>query len=329
MKKTGFKAIALLMIVIMLSGCNVAKEEEVPPVLSATVMEIEMGRTNELTILNYSGEIKWSSSDNSIATVSQAGVITPVSIGGVAITAEIETGDTMTCVVEIMPGKSSVEEIVVTSMYSSASDITLNYNDTPNVTLKAECSPLDPMEKLKWESSNDKIATVSADGLVTAVGNGMVEISASALNGVSGKCIVRIKNVPASVSAQAAQRVQNEEIPVIESEEVGGKFTSPVPVRAASAKSSIIISDKRVYLSVAESFTLTYAVGNINDKSVRWTSSDKAVAIVKNGVIVGIGEGLATVSAVTVDGAVASCQVAVGKEAISTLKSEAGLNPVK
>ena len=73
---------------------------------------------------------------------------------------------------------------------------------------------------------------------------------------------------------------------------------------------------------MGEDCKLTYAVSNSADPTVQWVSTDKAVAIVNDGRIVAIGEGRATISAVTSDGAVASCSVAVGKEAIRELKDE-------
>ena len=51
-------------------------------------------------------------------------------------------------------------------------------------------------------------------------------------------------------------------------------------------------------------------------------SSDKAVAVVAKGRIVAVGEGRAVISAVTEDGAVASCSVAVGEKEIKLMKKE-------
>lgn len=322
--------VKIILAVIMLFLCSACDSNEAPVVnevgiLSTTVMELEMGETDELSVLNYSGEVKWSSSDNMVATVNNAGVVTPVTIGSAAITAELDNGETMTCIVEVTAGTSLVETVAVTSIYSSASDITANYNDSQIVQLEASCTPYDPDEKLTWSSSDESIATVDQSGFVTLRGNGVAEIKAAALNGVEGVCIVRVKNVPENVAAQNTQvnETTNSDVPVIESEGSYDRFTSPVPTTSPSAKSSIIVSDRRVYLDVAESFTLTYAVGNTENKNIEWQSSDKTVAIVKDGVIVGIGNGRATISAVTHDGAVASCQVAVGKEAVAELKEEA------
>lgn len=320
MKKTILKAVSLFLVCVMLAACSRGQTSENVPALSTTVMDLQLGKTGQISVTNYTGVVEWKSSDDSIATVSATGVITTIAIGSVAITAELENGDTMTCVLDVEPGTSKVEEIKVSGIYSDMSDITVDYNTSPTVSLQAECMPLSPMEELAWSSSDESIATVEQTGLVTVRSNGIVEIRATALNGVSGSCIIRVKNVPANLQIPTPTTEQ-EEIPVID-DGTTSRFTSPVPVTSPSAKSSIIISDRNVFLEVGESFTLTYSVGNLSDTTVEWSSSDKAVAIVKDGRIVAIGQGRAVVSAITKDGAVASCSVAVGKDEISKLKSE-------
>lgn len=325
MKKRFYNILSLLLVVILLSACGGGSTEtsRQPATLSATSLNLKMGESATLSVLNYAGEVEWSTSDKTIATVTKTGIVTGVSIGSVAVTATLEE-DTKTCIVDVQPGESVIERIVVTSLFSDASDITVNYDSGNSVSLKAVCTP-SVTEKLTWSSSDELLAQVDANGNVTVYGNGIVEIKATALNGVSGKCTVRIKNVPANVQPAAVPKI-NDEIPVIEDEAedsvTSEKFKSSVPVSSPMAKSSIIVSDKNVYLNVGEDFTLTYATGNTDEESVEWVSSDKTVAIVHAGRIVAIGEGRAVISAVTADGAVASCDVAVGQKEIKAMKKE-------
>lgn len=315
------------MLVCTLSGCaGPSTETQVQKAaLSATALTVKLGESAQLSVLNYTGQVRWSSSSSAIATVTQDGVVSAVAIGSVAITATLAEGETMTCVVDIQPGVSMVESIKVTSIFSDTSDITVNYESGSTVSLRATCTPAVD-EKLTWSSSDELLATVDANGVVTVWGNGIAEIKATALNGVEGTCKVRIKNVPATVKPKSVP-VTDTEIPVIETDgensgTVSGKFTSPVPVTSPSAKTSVIVSDKNVYLNVGEDYTLTYAVGNTTSGDVNWMSSDKTVAIVKNGRIVAVGEGRVVISAVTGDGAVASCSVAVGEKEIKKMKKE-------
>ncbi len=327
MKKYIAIILCAVMAVCALTACDSApvEIEEQRAALSATSMNIKMGESAQLNVLNYTGDIRWSSSAASIATVTNTGVVEAVSIGSVAITAILSDGKSMTCVVDVQPGTSSIQSIKVTSLYSDSNDITVNYESGSTVNLRAICTP-DVAEKITWSSSDEMLATVDSNGVVTVWGNGIAQITATALNGVEGTCKVRIKNVPADVKPKSVPKT-NTEIPVIgnsaEGEgSVSGKFTSPVPVTSPSAKTSVIVSDKNVYLKVGESFTLTYAAGNTEANDVTWMSSDKAVAIVKGGRIVAVGEGRAVISAVTGDGAVASCEVAVGEKEIKLMKKE-------
>ncbi len=326
MKKFFCCVLVALMAVVLVTACGSQGDEasHQPAALNATSLNVKLGESASLTVMNYVGEVKWSTSDKTIATVSESGVVTGVSIGSAAITAQLENDESKTCVVDVQPGESLIEKIVVTSLFSDASDITVNYESGNTVSLKATCTP-SVTEKLTWSSSDELLAQVDSNGNVTVYGNGIVEIKAMALNGVEGKCTVRIKNVPAGVKPVVNNTTDDEEIPVIKDEEddsTSDRFKSPVPVTSPSAKSSVIVSDKNVYLNVGENFTLTYAVSNTDPETIEWVSSDKAVAIVKNGRIVAIGEGRAVISAVTSDGAVANCSVAVGEKEIKAMKKE-------
>ncbi|MBQ8002867.1 MAG: Ig-like domain-containing protein, partial [Clostridia bacterium] len=285
MKKTIAAIIIAVLSVAMLCACG---EKEVKTntqqaMLSATSVTVKMGSWSEVNVQNYAGEVKWSSSDTSIAAVTAEGRINPVSIGSAAITAKLDNGESMTCVVDVQPGVSVIEKITVTSLYSDVSDITVDYQKDKTVALKASCYP-DVNENIVWSSSDELLAMVDQSGNVTIYGNGIVEIKATAMNGISGVCKVRTKNVPAGV-APVVMPDTEDEIPVIEDkeEEISAKFKSTVPVSSPSAKTSVIVSDKNVYLKVGESFTLTYAVGNTDAEDVEWVSSDKTVAIVKSG----------------------------------------------
>lgn len=318
MKKV-IKILSVLLCVFTVSACGGSDTVETVPLLSASRLDVKMGETAKLDVMNYTGEVTWSSSNTAIATVSDTGEVKPVSIDSVAIVATLDNGETKTCVVEVLPGESKVEKINVTSYYSTASDITVNYNTETFVRLKAECAPVDPIESLAWSSSDDKKAQVSGDGVVTICGNGTVYITATALNGVSGSCKLRIKNVPAEVEEEYKN---NDEIPVIEISEGQSTLTSAVPVASSTAKSGVILDAVRVYLSVGDYYKLNYKVANTSNTTVKWMSTDKSIAVVKDSYIVAVGEGIATISAVTHDGAVASCRVAVGKDAIKELKKE-------
>ena len=104
----------------------------------------------------------------------------------------------------------------------AATEITLNpdtivltsVNETK--TLKATLTPANTTDAVSWSSSNDTVATVSDDGLVTAVGAGSATITATA-GAVSDSCTVKV-SLPIDVYVTIADKgkvvVANNEITV-------------------------------------------------------------------------------------------------------------------
>lgn len=73
-----------------------------------------------------------------------------------------------------------VEEVNVVSMtfMETPQDMKLNKNETKQLNI--DCDPGNANESVTWTSGNEAVATVSPDGIVTAVGAGKVTITAEA-----------------------------------------------------------------------------------------------------------------------------------------------------
>lgn len=80
--------------------------------------------------------------------------------------------------------------VSVDSVTISPDSVTLNPNGTQQLT--ATVAPAEATETVTWRSENEKIATVSDTGLVTAVGVGDTTITATA-GGKSGSCTVKVE----------------------------------------------------------------------------------------------------------------------------------------
>ncbi len=120
------------------------------------------GKTND--------EVTWMSTDNSIATVDNDGLVKAKAIGNCKIIAtSVDGGHKGECDVTVV---QPVESVVV-----SSKEISLKVGDSEQLT--ATVLPANAYDKsIIWESSAVSIATVSENGKVTAIGPGSAIISA-------------------------------------------------------------------------------------------------------------------------------------------------------
>ena len=150
------------------------------------------------TPANATAEVKWTSSDPNIAAVSWNGRVTAVSQGTVTLTATVEGVGEQKCIVRCnFKGVATVttpptstsaapaETSAVTTLSLNRDDFTLSREgETWRLIVSGTSSPV------TWTSSDPAVATVGADGTVTAVSKGTCRVTAE-VDGVSLKCIVR------------------------------------------------------------------------------------------------------------------------------------------
>ena len=126
-------------------------------------------------------EIYWSveSTDGkSEATISEDGVLNPITPGKIKVKAllNIETGATAAKNITIK------EPILVNKLSISPANVTLKIEGekVPTKTLSASVSPYNATNKnITWTSSDENVATVNSNGVVTAVGEGTAVITAA------------------------------------------------------------------------------------------------------------------------------------------------------
>lgn len=120
--------------------------------------------------------IRWTSSNQTAATVSQDGKITPLSAGVTVVTAA--AGDyRASCIVTVQP-----KRVRVTGIRFDELTHTLMMGST--VTLQPIIAPDDATVKnLTWVSSDEQTATVSRTGIVTALSVGETTITATTVDG--------------------------------------------------------------------------------------------------------------------------------------------------
>lgn len=234
--------------------------------LSETNLTLEIGHYKTLKVKGTSQKVTWKSANNKAATVSSNGKVTAMGWGSTKIYATVG-GKTLTC--------------KVTIVQMNKKDVTMAPGNTTQLTLwGAE-------KNVTWKSSNDKVATVSNNGLVKATGKGTATITAT----FNGK-----------------------------------EITSKVNVITLSLNSDSVVLEYDGKFSATQGgfgFVKKLFVDGTKEKAT-WTSSDKKVAEVDaNGKVTAKGPGTAIITA-DVNGIKATCEVKVLKMSFNTLELKKG-----
>ena len=157
--------------------------------LSTNTVSVGINEKYSLNAINV--KIKeWSSSNDSIATVSNEGVITGKAEGIAFIYAVSEEGQTFCCIVSVVVPNTSVDRIDLsqTEYYMSLGDV---YSITANVIYQAE----NLGGTVDWSVSNKDICSIETDGnkaYITANGVGETVVVAS-LDGKVAQCNLIIR----------------------------------------------------------------------------------------------------------------------------------------
>ena len=263
--------------------CTITVKQQVTAIaLSDETVSLWVGKKKTLTATATpttanNTSVSWSSSDNKVATVSSKGVITAKGKGTCTITCTAADGygTKNTCEVTV---KQPVTTIAL-------SDETVSLWVGKKKTLTATATPTTANNtSVSWSSSDNKVATVSSKGVITAKGKGTCTITCTAADGYGTKniCEVTVKQ------------------PVTE-------------IALSETTASLWVGDTKAITATATPTT----AGNI---SVTWSSSDNSVASVSSeGVITANGEGTCTITCTAADGYGTSsiCEVTVMQQATS------------
>ena len=249
--------------------------------LDKTTLALEVGGSETLTATvkpdNASNKmVAWSTDKEAIAKVDANGKVTAVAEGDATITAT--AGDkSATCKVTV--SKATVAVTGVT-LNKTSIEITVGSSETLVATVK----PDDATDKtVTWESNKTAVATVDAEGKVTAITEGDATITAKA-GSKSATCSVKVSKVVIAVT-------------------------------------SVTLNKTTLSLTEGKSETLTATVkpDDATDKTVTWSSDNEATAVVDaNGKVTAVApdKGGATITAKAGEKS-ATCKVTVNKEVIA------------
>jgi serine/threonine protein kinase len=208
--------------------------------------------------------VKWSSSQPSVARVSSSGLVTGVAPGVATITASDDT---------IRAEAAITVRAVVGSLSLTPADTSLRVGESIvlQAGLKDGSGRALPGRPERWTSSNERVATVTPLGLITAVGAGRTTITAEAQG----------RRASASVAV-----------------------TAPAPAPGPPAVvAQVSVAPNQVSVLTGEtaqlSATLRDARGApITGRQIRWSSADPTVATVSGtGAVTGTGAGTTRITA--------------------------------
>ena len=248
--------------------------------LNKATLEMVEGDTENLTATVMPANateqgVTWTSSNGNVATVDAQGKVTAVAEGTAIITATSVNGKTAQCAVVVSKKANPVTAITLNKT-------TLRLTEGENETLSVTYTPEDADGRsVTWTSSNGNVATVDAQGKVTAVVEGTAIITATSVNGKTAQCAV-----------------------------VVSKKANPV--------TAITLNKTTLRLTEGENETLsvTYTPEDADGRSVTWTTSNGDVATINaQGKVTAVAEGTAIITATSVNGKAAQCAVVVSKKA--------------
>lgn len=225
----------------------------------------------------YGGRVTWTSSDSRVASVDSNGLVTARRTGTATITARNSYGEYATCTVEVRRQGAAADH---SALNCTSMTLTQTYqNPNPRQQLMLDTVSAPDCTIYHWYSSNDAVASVNNNGVVTAHSVGTAHITAYTTQGETLTCEVTVRSDVGAVTL-------NEDVLLLQG--AGGQ----------------------------QKLTASVAVADPASVPVTWTSSDPDVAVVSaDGMVTAVADGSARITATTPEGRSASCDVYVGQAA--------------
>lgn len=297
---------------VSLVGCGV----DITSVGLPTDIVLEKGETQQLNI-EYGTDDKaeqekiaeaasklnltWSSSDETVATVDETGLVTAVGAGEADVTVSVADAN--------ISSTTHIKVVILPTGVEVPETLSLELNGEATKALGAKMTPEDATDvKLAYVSSDESVATVDESGNVTAVG--------------VGECTITTTIVADTTATAEDAGVDSEMLVVPENAKAETKVT------VGKAIESITLDSNEGVLTVGNTHTIKATVfpEDATDKVVTWKSSDESIATVDaEGNVTAKDTGNVTIMAVNSDGDVSSTyELTVNKAAAKPATNYSG-----
>ena len=223
---------------------------------------LEEGRTDQISVsvvpdnINVPYKLVYASSEKSVATVSESGLVTAVKAGTTTISVHVESDERIKAEYTLTVTAKKVE---IESIAFQDNQTSLEEGETNQTSLKVSPENINQPYKISYKSSDTGVATIDGKGLVTAVKAGQTTISAS-----------------------------------VEGKDIKTEYFLTVTAKPIELE-QVILNESSLILEKDEIRTLTYTVSPSNTNvpyKLVWISSDNRIASIdQTGKITGLKEG--------------------------------------
>lgn len=281
--------------------------------ISQTKATFYVGDEGQLNLENAYPDLKWATSNAKVATVADGHIWTLKA--GKATLSATSNGQTVKCKVTVKKRNTRLDQTKATLLTDQK--VTLNVLDKKN-----------PEDQVTWSSNKKKIASVNEFGEVTGLKKGKAVITAK-IGKKKYKATITVKKRQIKIDPakqtiekdqhiflqllnkkdedQAVWSTSNDKIVIVaQSGEIAGvkpgKATITAQVGKQKAKAVITVKAKPLSLSetkiaMDEGQDYVLSINNYENQAVKWSTSDKKIATVKDGTIHANKAGKVTISA--------------------------------
>ena len=311
---------------------------ETPVLVTGDAATAETADTDEkLAAAAEKLTIEWTSSNEDVATVDENGMVTAVGAGEADITAAVkDAGISSTTHVKVVILPTGVDTPDTLELYTNGED---------SKSLDAKIIPENATEvKLAYVSSDDGVATVDENGLVTAVADGECTITAyviadapaTAESAVQEAVVTGDKDTTSEAASDDGIAMMPEDLADVDSAfgVVPDGMKAETKVTVSTKVEKIELDQTKGSLKVGNSVTIkaTVTPDEATDKTVTWSSSDEKVATVdSNGKVTAVASGNAVITATSEsnEDVKANYDVTVTDKATSSSSSNKGTTSSK
>ena len=280
--------------------------DDAPAVTPETVATGESAATDEKVAKAAEKlTIEWTFSDESVATVDETGTVTAVAAGEANVTASVKDAD--------IAASTHIKVVVTPTGVAAPESIDLVTNGENTKDLDAKIVPEDATEvKLAYVSSDEGVATVDENGLVTAVADGKCTITAYVIADAPATAESATQEADAVVTGDedaTSEAATDDGIAMMPEDLADVDSAFGVVPDGMKAETEVTVSTKvekieldqtKGSLKVGNSVTIkaTVTPDEATDKTVTWSSSDEKVATVdSNGKVTAVASGNAVITA--------------------------------